>query len=211
MTTNNNQSMKTVVETFIIEETSELLHDNEALQKWNEKINELGLSGQQKVLVVKDKSPVPFLWMNSSIISTFEILCPTKVLIENYDKTPIPLEILELVSMSKKEGYFYKIEIWYNEQDIDPVCIGFVKDTSKNEREEWYVNHYANKYLLGRWADVKASLDSLVKKAKAIFTANTLISYNKEIRSYQRRIEDIESEANSKFGGAMPDETLLPF
>ena len=146
---NNNQSMATVVETFLIEETINLIHDNEALQKWNDKVAELGLQGQQHVLTVKDKSPIPFMWMNNAIIATFETLCPTKVLVEKYDKTPIPLEILDLVSLSKNEGYFYKMEIWYNEQEKNPVCVGYAEDTTQSNKEEWYKAHYAKKYLIG--------------------------------------------------------------
>lgn len=213
MLENNNQSMATVVETFLVEETVNLIHDNEALKKWNEKVSELGLEGQQQVLVVKDKSPIPFMWMNDAIIATFETLCPTKVLVEKYDKTPIPLEILDLVSLSKKEGYFYKMEIWYNEQEKDPVCVGYCEDLTKTEKDEWYKTYYAKKYLIGRWADVKASLDTLTKKARQIFIANSKSAIEQTIRDAKRAIEDIETTADRKFGGAMPFTQLphLPF
>ena len=47
---NNNQSMNTVVETFYVSETINLIHDNEALSKWNEKVEELKLTGQKEVV-----------------------------------------------------------------------------------------------------------------------------------------------------------------
>ena len=150
------------------------------------------------------------MWMNDAIIATFETLCPTKVLVEKYDKTPIPIEILELVSLSKKEGYFYKMEIWYNEQEKDPVCIGYCEDTTRAEKDEWYKKYYAKKYLIGRWADVKASLDSLTNKAKSIFIANGKSAIEQQIRDAKRQLEDIETIADRKFGGAMPF-TQLPF
>jgi hypothetical protein len=211
MLQNNNQSMATVVETFLVEETINLIHDGEALQKWNERVAELGLHGQKEVLVVKDKSPIPFMWMNDAIIATFETLCPTKVLVEKYNKTPIPLEILDLVSLSKNEGYFYKMEIWYNEQEKDPVCVGYAVSPESDGKDEWYKGYYAKKYLIGRWADVKASLDSLTVRARAIFIAKTKGSLEKNIRDFQRQIEDIETTANNKFGGAMPVTDGLPF
>lgn len=210
MLKNNNESMATVVETFIIEETSELLHDNEKLTAWNEKVSELGLVGQQEVLIKKDKSPIPFMWMNNAIIATFKTLCPTNVLISKYNKTPIPLEILELCSLSKKEGYFDKIEIWYNEEEKDPVCVGYVVDEEYKSKEDYYHSVYSKKYLIGRWADVKASLDTLVKKAKNIWVDNTKSQIQQEIRNKQRELEDLEQNANNKFGGAMP-QTDLPF
>ena len=211
MLQNNSTSMATVVETFLVEETINLIHDNDALQKWNERVAELGLTGQSEVLTVKDKSPVPFMWMNSAIIATFETLCPTKVLVEKYNKTPIPLEILDLIAFSKNEGYFYKMEIWYNEKEKDPVCVGYVLNTKENDRnDEWYKNHYAAKYLIGRWADVKASLDTLTKRARAIFISNETAHQEQRMRDAKRSIEDVEQTANNKFGGAMP-LTDLPF
>lgn len=203
----NNQSMKTVVETFIVEETSELIHDNDKLQQWNDKVEELQLEGQ-KTIVVSGKSPVPFLWMNSAIVSTFETLCPTKVLISKYSKTPIPIEILELASLSIKEKYFDKIEIWYNEKEVDPVCIGYKNDPK--QKGDWAREFYAAKYLIGRWADVKESLDSLVKSAKLVFIQNRKTELTLSIRNKQRELEDLEQECDTKFGNAMPS-TDLPF
>lgn len=210
MLQNNNQSMATVVETFLVEETINLIHDGEALQKWNDKVSELGLEGQKEVLVVKDKSPIPFMWMNDAIVATFEILCPTKADVAKYNKTPIPLEILELVSLSRNEGYFYKMEIWYNEKEKDPVCIGYAENSENTNKDKWHVDYYAKKYLIGRWADVKASLDALTKRARLIFISATKATYEQQIRDAKRQIEDVENTANQKFGGAMP-QTDLPF
>ncbi|MFA5234148.1 MAG: hypothetical protein WC390_07095 [Sulfurimonas sp.] len=41
----NSNEMKTIVETFIIEETAELIYDNDKLDKWNELVDTLGLQG----------------------------------------------------------------------------------------------------------------------------------------------------------------------
>jgi hypothetical protein len=209
MLQNNNESMATVVETFIIEETSNLIHDNDALQKWNERVEELGLSGQREVVQV-DKSPIPFLWMNNALIATFTTLCPTKVDISKYNKTPIPVELLDLVSMSNKEKYFDKIQVWYNEVDKDPVIVGYSIEDGYLDKPDYYHDIYSKKYLIGRWADVKASLDTLVVRAKQIFIANQTASLKQQIKQYQRQLEDVEDEANRNFGGAMPI-TPLPF
>lgn len=210
MLQNNNKSMATVVETFLVEETISLIHDGEALSKWNEKVAELGLKGQERVLTVKGKSPIPFMWMNDALIATFETLCPTKVLIQGYDKTPIPLEILDLVGLSKNEGYFFKMEIWYNEKEKDPVCVGYAEDTDKG-KNDWEKNFYAKKYLIGRWADVKASLDALTKRAKIMFLESTKITLEQSIRTAQRNLEDLESIAATKFGNSMPTTPGLYF
>jgi len=203
MLENNSQSMQTTVETFIVEETSNLIHDNDALQRWNESVETLGLQGQ-KTVIKKEKSPIPFLWMNSALIATFETLCPTKVAVEKYDKSPIPVEILDLLKLSKNEGYFNEVEIWYNEVDKDPVCIGYHFGERSERQSDYWKKAYAEKYLIGRWADVKASLDTLTKKAKQVFIQNTKNQLVIDIRRKQRELEDIEETANEKFGGAMP-------
>lgn len=199
--------MATVVETFYVEETTNLIHDNEALAKWNERVEELGLQGQKQV-VKTDKSPIPFLWMNSAVVSTFETLCPTKVDISAYDKTPIPLELLEVVSLCRKENYFDSIKVWYNEKQKDPVIVGYVAKPGKTD--EWDLNYFGQKYLIGRWADVKASLDQLIDRAKKIFFQSETIRIKKELRDRQRELEDLESTVENIFGNAMPS-TDLPF
>lgn len=168
MTEKNNASMATVVETFFIEETIDLIHDSEKLEKWNEMVAELGLTGQQSVVVEK-KSPIPFLWMNSGIVKTFEVLCPTKVEIEKYNKTPIPVELLSIVSLCVKEQYFDGIKIWYNDREKDPAIIGYKMRDGKQFSDRWNAEFYADRYLIGRWADVRESLDSLIERAKKIF------------------------------------------
>lgn len=201
--------MATVVETFFVEETINLIHDNDALARWNEKVIELKLHGQTEVVKV-DKSPIPFMWMNDAMVSTFEVLCPTRVDISKYDKTPIPVELLEVVSLCVKENYFAKIKVWYNEKQKDPVIVGYSMPQDKDIDSDWSLTYYSKKYLIGRWADVKMSLDSLVERAKKIFAHSTTIQLKQEIRDRQRQLEDLETTVENKFGGAMPG-TDLPF
>lgn len=203
--------MATVVETYFVEETINLIHDNDALDRWRTKVAELGLQGQTDV-VVDEKSPIPFLWMNSALVSTFETLCPTKTTIEKYNKTPIPVELLEMVALCRNEQYFDGIKVWYNDKQKDPVLIGYKMREGKSYEDGsgWMVDHYSDKYLIGRWADVKASIDALIERAKQIFFKSESIRLKQEIRDRQRNLEDLETSVNEKFGGGMPD-TDLPF
>lgn len=196
--------MKTVIETFIIEETQELIYDNEKLDKWNQYVTELGLSGQ-KELVKEGKSPVPFLHMKDSLVSVFEVLCPRKVGIEKYNRTPIPVEILDLVALSNKEGYFEKIEVWYDEETPDPCVIGFMPGEN-HDKSEWYA-HYWERYLIGRWADVKQSLEELTTKARMLFIKREKSQKEKTIRDVQRQLEDLENSADRKFGVNVGEES----
>lgn len=209
ITKNNSASMKTVVETFIIEETQELIYDNEKLTEWNAFVSELGLTGQTQV-VKADKSPIPFLWMNDALKAVFEELCPTRKKVEDYSKTPIPVEVLSLVSLSKKEGYFGKIEVWYNEKNPDPAIVGY---KYKGGNGEWEKDWHADRYLIARWSDMKATLEELTERAKNLFTLRRINELTDCIKRNQRELEDVNIEANKKFGfgGTGESAVSLPF
>ena len=218
---NNSNEMKTVVETFVIEETASLIYDNEQLDNWNAMVEELGLKGQTSIQV-KDKSPIPFMHIKQSLKSVFECLCPRKENIENYNVTPIPLEILELVALSKREQYFNKIEIWYDDKSPDPVCVGISghwyqpnwhsdRDTSLDGKEfrtekegkdagakSLYFYEKEN-YLLGKWADVKHSFEELKEMATKRFITQEGNSFRKQMKEAQRGLDDLETTAVDKF------------
>jgi hypothetical protein len=213
--------MKTEVETYIIEETQELIYDNEKLDQWNKRVAELGLVGQTKIQA-PDKSPIPFLHMKQTLVEVFGTLCPRKVKVQEYDKTPIPVEILDLVALSVKEKYFNHIEIWYDDKTPDPACIGltgkwqvydraynvFASVTTEAEAiaqkadSRYYSHHFAvtGQYLIGRWADVKQSLHELAAKAKKLFIADRTSAIEQSIRDEKRKLEDMEHDANVRFG-----------
>ncbi|MEZ2446102.1 hypothetical protein AB6805_30515 [Chitinophaga sp. RCC_12] len=191
--------MNTIVETFFVEETASLIYDNDDLQKWGDLVTQLGLTGQQKV-VTGEKSPIPFLWMNESLINLFKCLCPRQVDIKDYDKMPIPLEILGLVSLSEREEYFFKIEIWYDENTPDPVCVGYRLNASPERQTGWMRESYAEKYLLGKWSDVKASFAELLDRAKKRFISERGLLLRQQIKEAQRGLEDLEDTAQRQFG-----------
>lgn len=207
MLQNNSKDLNTIVETFFVEETISLVYDNDDLQKWGDQVAYLGLEGQKKV-VSGEKSPIPFLWMNQSLINMFKCLCPRQVDIKNYDKMPIPIEILDLVSLSVRENYFFKIEIWYDEKTPDPVCIGYRLNADPARQKDWMRESYAEKYLLGKWSDVKASFSELMDRAKKRFISERTAEYKQQIKDAQRALEDIEELAAQQFGPT-PDTNLL--
>jgi hypothetical protein len=194
-TQNNSTQMRTVVETYVIEEVQELIYDNEKLQQWNDHVAELGLEGQ-KQLVKPEKSPIPFLFMNKRLVEVFETLCPTKEDIKKFGATPIPVEILGLVALAQREQYFKKIEVWYDNESPDPAVIGFVR----GEGKETYMDSYWNRYLIGRWADVKASFEELAVRAKARWIPQHIASLKDSISFYERQIASAEKDAVQRFG-----------
>jgi hypothetical protein len=219
MTKNNHESMKTVVETFLTEETVELIYDNEQLDKWNKHVEELGLEGQTKI-VHTDKSPIPFMHLKNSYKAICETLCPSKTDIESYSITPIPVEILELVSLSKRENYFGKVQIWYDEKSPDPFAVGIAGDWIPRIPGTWLWQQYQTSYedalalcegnekpyfsekqfyLIGKWADVKHSWKELREMAAERFIAMKGNEYEKMIVAGKRGLEDLKAEAFDKF------------
>ena len=78
--TKNSEAMSTVVETFVIEETAELIYDGEALENWSNLIQELGLKGQTQI-VKPEKSPIPFMHMKKGLVETMKILCQNYIML----------------------------------------------------------------------------------------------------------------------------------
>lgn len=214
--------MKTEVETYLIEETVGLIYDNEQLERWNSHVKDLGLTGQQ-TLSKPEKSPIPFMHMKQTIISVFETLCPRKVDVSVYDKTPIPVEVLELIALSKREQYFEKIQIWFDDKDPDPACIGInpngwyvsydtkKEDYTRRTKQEaeqlaqetggkatpfsWDNNHY----LIGRWADVKRPIDELKDLAKKRWMETEGAMHRKAIKEAEAALHCLEEKAIEKF------------
>jgi hypothetical protein len=223
---NNNSSEKTVVTTYIVEETAELIYDNEKLDKWNDLVSQLNLQGQTKI-VQKDKSPIPFLHMNSKLVNTFLELCPRTVDVGAYDVTPIPVEILDLIALSMREGYFTKIEISYNDQKPDPICVGVNQKwilhhkNTYNEIEGYefrtkkdaiacikengldadaYCRSWEDvKYLIGRWGDENKPLKQLQQEAYDSYVVKEKASKELEIKKMQRELEDLNNTALIRF------------
>lgn len=225
---NNSNEMKTTVETFVIEETKSLIYDNEQLDKWNELVNELGLKGQTKI-TAPTKSPIPFMFIKTGMRNVFETLCPRKVDVSDYDVTPIPVEILDLVALSIRENYFTKIQIWYDDKSPDTLCVGLLgryiihkkgthnqigKEEFKTKQEtldyikennlkgvEPYDYSWNNTkhYLLGKWADVKHSFEELKEMATKRYIAEKGNDYRKQIVLANRGLDDLETEAFEKF------------
>lgn len=213
------------IETYVVEETANLIYDDEALKEWSKLSEELGLTAQQDV-VRKDKSPVPFLPMNTRITNILTELLPTTVDIKNYRLTPIPLEVLKLVSLSIKERYFGEIKIMYDETSKDPACIGIAPGTlidnasgsaqrqygtffNKEEAQKFIednnlvghkpYNYSGQKYLIARWADVKQSWEELAERARKRFCSRRCAELEKDINEKKTELQNINNEAVLKF------------
>ena len=219
---NNSEEMKTQVQTYLIEETKELIYDNEKLEEWENLVKKLGLEGQTNIQK-PTKSPIPFLCMNDIQINIISTLCPRHVEIDEYNLTPIPVELLEMVALSMREEYFQRIEIWYDEKEKCPAVVGitghFYESSWHNDSNESlkgqefnsvseaidagakHVNfHEVGKYLIGKWADVKEDFVQLAQRAKERFCMTERTNQERIIKDAKRKLEDLNIESFQKFG-----------
>ena len=209
--------METTVETFLQEDVKSLIYEPNDLQRWHNLVKELKLEGQQHV-AQPNKSPIPFLRLNSQFVKVFETLCPAIETVENFSFSPIPLEILELISLSVRENYFGQINIWYDDTNPDPVAIGrtgqweemvikTLLEKNFSTRQEvldaggqhphFYTTGY---YLIGRWGDVNRSFSELKEMAKARFIKSETMKWESNLSKVYRQIFDVEVEAFNLYG-----------
>ena len=175
-------------EVFTLKETENLLLGDVALEEWKQKVKELGLDGQQSLVdpSKEDNSPVPFLWMNEQMKAVFEILCPTKVKVQEYDKLPIPLEILGAVYLCQQNNYFPEMYVWYDDEKPDPIVTG-----TRDKKT----------YLIGRWGAERMNFDRLREEAKKRFITRGTESLKNKIMRLQTNLTNIASLAEQKLRG----------
>jgi len=123
-----------MVEIYANTELNDVLFEVEALQEWKELAQEMGMESQLESIKGKE-SPNPYPYMNKGIQIIMETLCPTKVKFKEYNKTPIPLEVMKQLAFSVRDNHFKHIEIWYDDITPDPVAIGYTYQYYAYDRE----------------------------------------------------------------------------
>lgn len=189
-----------MVQKFIVEEATELIYDSDKIQEWREKCEELGLE-KQIALANGDKSPIPFEHMNTVGERVYETLCPKKETYKMYHKTAIPLEVLSLIALSEKEGYFEKIEVWYDDKTPDPIAVGYVKEGAYSYK----------KYAIARWGDVLKPFDELKEKAISVYRNSSLLSLKKKLQETQSKLENVDLNTQLYFDAQNQSYDVIGF
>ncbi len=182
--------MKAIVETFVLEEQEEVISKN--INKWYDLVSELNLTGQSKLISSQKLSA--FMPIDYAMYNVFKTLFPSRSTVRDFSKSPIPIEILELIA--KLSSDFDEMQIWYDEKNINSgVCVGiqskwYAKDDdgklkekfdtkeeakqnmvdngwTKNEPETWFLDN--KEYLIGKWSDRNYSFNELKEMAKDKF------------------------------------------
>jgi hypothetical protein len=112
-----------MIQIYQNEELNDVLFQGESLDEWQQIAQELKMDKQLK-FVDHSASPNPYPYITESMNRIFSTLCPRKVDFKQYDKTPIPLEVLKQIAFSIREKHFSEIYIWYDDKSPDPFVVG---------------------------------------------------------------------------------------
>jgi len=210
-----------VTQSYMVEETKNLVYDKKKQAEWKELTATLGLKGQNEVLT-PSKSPIPFTPMNRVLKDIFSELCGRNELVQDYKIAPIPVEVLGLVKLSVDEQYFSSMEVYYDDESPDPVLIGrtgywseltYYSDSNKDLEGKQFsskedctaagANHpnfnETGRYLVARWGDVAMSFEALAGKAKERWIKRTTLDAKKQIARYEQDLANAQEEADVKF------------
>jgi hypothetical protein len=189
-----------MVQTFLVEESKELIYDSEKIDEWKAKCEELGLS-EQLALCQPEKSPIPFEYMNTVTQRVYQTLCPTVQEYRKYNKTAIPLEVLSLIALAEKESYFDQIEIWYDDKTPDPIAVGLLKGNSYNYKY----------YTIARWGDVLRPFKELKEKAIQVYTNSSRINLQRKLAEAKSLLENVEVNAQAYFDAQVENYNVVGF
>lgn len=150
---------KLEVETFECPEVFNEINQPEVIEEAINIINNLELEGQKQLLTkTKDgekSTRCPFRKMKKEEKFVYEVLCPQKTKLSQYNSSPVPLRVLQIAALANSFEIFAQFEVWSAKgESKDPVLVAY--DTDKS-------NHWP--YILARWADELENFGNLIKKA----------------------------------------------
>ena len=148
--------MEVKVKIYREEENIDLLAEDGAIERHEELMKELGLT-----IPVKKEGACPGVYthLNSGMTKQLVALVPTRVPVEKYTLTTIPLEVLEVLKFAKDQNMYEGYEIWSANDKPDPILVGW-NFQSAEDREKNYTWR-KERYLMARWGDCALELPEL--------------------------------------------------
>ena len=170
--------MKTVAETFLLNDSLELIYENALSGKWRQIIEKLNLRGQ--------------------LTSLLETPDRRKAVLEEYNLSPVSVEVPERAALSHQEGYFDKMQIPYDGQTEHFVCVDSCCAGEHNGPAATIPN--MNRFLIDRCREVKSDFEQLKQKACRLCREHRVTERERPIRAAQRELVDIDREVVEKIG-----------
>lgn len=155
-------------------ENEHLILDEEGLKEYHALTKELGIPE-----VKPDKVPNVYQPLNTAQSRILQALCPAAVKLEAYNKSTIPVEVLQTIKFAKDMEMFDWMEVWYDDKNPDPIIIGKSFRTP-TDREKGYTWN-CNLSLIARWGDCAYEFIDLLELGKQRIIKN-LTDEAKEIK-----------------------------
>ena len=179
----------------------------EASEEARKIIETLKLDGQAGLLESdpkERKARPPYRKMTAEEFFIYSVLCPQKTKAKQYNASPIPLRVLQV--MSHAINIFPECEIWDHAsmQMKDPVLLGVTK------HPQWTWQH--EYFLLARWGEELESTPILLKKACDQVRSrarNALASIERSIQSHILVCESMTEDDLMKKGAEWQPEVKL--
>lgn len=160
-----------LVETYEIEECT--TGDQTPIEVESEAehlIGELGLKGQEQLLVVDDEGDahrIPYQRMSQEEMKVYKTLYPETDDHTEYSSGPFPLRVLQVIAHGRT--LFDSMAVWYPQtSDPDPVLVGWLADDSGGDTP----------FMLARWGDAIEPFEVLYERA--VETVSTTWKANAE-------------------------------
>ena len=138
-------------------ENETLILDEVQLQKYHELTAKLGLTNK----VETKKVPSVYVSLNFAMRKQLQAVCPVWTQVQDYKKSTIPLEVLEVLDFCKENQMYEGYQVWYNDIEPDPLLIGWNYE-NEHARENQY-NWQKDYFLIARWGDCAMELPQLLK------------------------------------------------
>jgi hypothetical protein len=148
------------IETYECEETA-----SEPIEACEEALaiaQKCGLSGQMKSFRKTENghdARCPYRQITKDESAIFSVLCPKRSRVTDYDSSPIPLRVLQVIAHAQSLEFFSRIEVWDKDSPEvkDPVLVGLAP-----ANESWMP---PIQYILARWGSELDEMPALRKAA----------------------------------------------
>lgn len=140
-------------------ENEHLILDEKSLEEYHKLTKELGIPE-----VKADKVPNVYQPLNSAQTRILNTLCPAVVKLESYNKSTIPVEVLQTIKFAKDMEMFDWMEVWYDDKNPDPLIVGKAYRSEKDREQKYTWNAYST--LVARWGDCAYEFLDLLELGK---------------------------------------------
>jgi hypothetical protein len=156
-------------------------------------INELGLDGQQELIVqptddLGDDVRIPYPKLAVHEKRVYKVLYPKADSLQSYKEGIIPVRVLQVAAHGSK--IFPHLYIWHSKVDPDPLLIGQLN-----------TGYEPDVYLLARWGDALRPFKALAEQARVALLEQWMGKSKRKRLECERFEAAIDANVEDYLGG----------